>query len=619
MPYNKNRLSVKHLTARPSFYERRVKLILICMIFAVSALFGYAAAVSAESDAPVADAVGRVNLIRTTGLSDSYAVFECSGAVISAKGCYARDRLRKMFIYQHEDESGGYSMHAGKDGSFTAELNMEPKDGSYRLALKFESGAQMLYRVNYTEQTGWYFPLNGLDRTNRKVFDHIFEAPAEASALYLSAKNDPEEINAALEQIRQYAENVTAGLDDDLEKARAISKFIAESFYYDMDARDSDAGLDTIALFNMLKRGRTVCGGFANMFCAMAEAVGIDAVNIKGGVVSSEVSYADLPTGVQNHEWAAFWYEKEQRWVWEDACWDGSGNYENGEFKPGQYKEMHTDMSDVALSFTHRADKAERRHFFAAKPETSPAGISDETGDTAETTPAEEGSAPGGLLTQAESEAAVSSAAAGTSPAVIKPEAQTQDDNTIYIVIIAVLCVLTLIAAAAVIITIKNGRKKLKMVVIELENGKKIKLELYPEIAPISAENFENLVRKGFYDGLTFHRVIPGFMIQGGCPNGNGTGNSGTRIKGEFAANGVPNDLKHTRGVLSMARAADPNSASCQFFIMHKDAPHLDGSYAAFGKVVEGIDVVDEIAAVETDYADKPVTPVVMKKVYIEE
>lgn len=156
------------------------------------------------------------------------------------------------------------------------------------------------------------------------------------------------------------------------------------------------------------------------------------------------------------------------------------------------------------------------------------------------------------------------------------------------------------------------------MVIIEMENGKKIKLELYPDIAPISCENFEKLVKQGFYDGLTFHRVIPGFMIQGGCPNGTGTGGPGWHIKGEFAANGVKNDLKHTRGVLSMARAQAPDSAGSQFFIMHEDAPYLDGQYAAFGKVVEGIEVVDEIAAVSTDPRDKPVTPQVMKKVTIE-
>lgn len=156
------------------------------------------------------------------------------------------------------------------------------------------------------------------------------------------------------------------------------------------------------------------------------------------------------------------------------------------------------------------------------------------------------------------------------------------------------------------------------MVIIEMENGKKIKIELYPEIAPISCANFEKLVNSGFYDGLTFHRVIPGFMIQGGCPNGTGTGGPGWNIKGEFSSNGVKNDLKHTRGVLSMARSMMPDSAGSQFFIMHEDAPHLDGQYAAFGKVVEGMDVVDEIADVVTNYNDMPLEPQVMKKVTLE-
>ena len=138
------------------------------------------------------------------------------------------------------------------------------------------------------------------------------------------------------------------------------------------------------------------------------------------------------------------------------------------------------------------------------------------------------------------------------------------------------------------------------MVTITMENGKQIKIELYPEYAQISCENFEKLAKEGFYDGLTFHRIIPGFMIQGGCPEGTGMGGPGYHIKGEFAQNGVNNPIKHTRGVLSMARAQDPDSAGSQFFIMHADAPHLDGRYAAFGKVVEGMDVVDEIARTET-------------------
>lgn len=155
------------------------------------------------------------------------------------------------------------------------------------------------------------------------------------------------------------------------------------------------------------------------------------------------------------------------------------------------------------------------------------------------------------------------------------------------------------------------------MVKITMENGKTILLELYPDKAPITCENFEKLVKEGFYDGLIFHRVIEGFMIQGGCPNGNGMGGPGWQIKGEFSSNGVPNDLKHTRGVISMARSMMPDSAGSQFFIMHQDAPHLDGQYAAFGKVVEGMDVVDEIATTPTDWNDKPRTPMVMKKVEI--
>ncbi|MEG0091777.1 MAG: peptidylprolyl isomerase [Oscillospiraceae bacterium] len=155
------------------------------------------------------------------------------------------------------------------------------------------------------------------------------------------------------------------------------------------------------------------------------------------------------------------------------------------------------------------------------------------------------------------------------------------------------------------------------MVIITLDTGKQIKLELYPEIAPISCANFEKLVKEGFYDGLIFHRVIKGFMIQGGCPDGNGMGGPGYGIKGEFKSNGVENNLKHTKGVISMARSASPDSAGSQFFIVHEDAPHLDGSYAAFGKVVEGIDVVDEIANVKTGWGDKPSKPVVMAKVEI--
>lgn len=156
------------------------------------------------------------------------------------------------------------------------------------------------------------------------------------------------------------------------------------------------------------------------------------------------------------------------------------------------------------------------------------------------------------------------------------------------------------------------------VVTFEMENGDIIKAELYPEIAPNTVRNFVSLAGKGFYDGLIFHRVIRGFMIQGGCPNGTGMGGPGYSIKGEFAQNGVTNDLKHTPGVLSMARAMHPDSAGSQFFIMHEAAPHLDGAYAAFGKVTEGMDVVNKIAETATDYSDRPLETQRMKKVTVE-
>ncbi len=156
------------------------------------------------------------------------------------------------------------------------------------------------------------------------------------------------------------------------------------------------------------------------------------------------------------------------------------------------------------------------------------------------------------------------------------------------------------------------------IVTITMEDGGVIRLELYPETAPVSVNNFISLVNKKFYDGLIFHRVIRGFMIQGGCPDGTGMGGPGYSIKGEFAQNGVANDLKHTKGVLSMARSMQPDSAGSQFFIMHKNAPHLDGGYAAFGKVIEGMDVVNRIAETATDSSDRPLEKQMMGSVTVE-
>ena len=156
------------------------------------------------------------------------------------------------------------------------------------------------------------------------------------------------------------------------------------------------------------------------------------------------------------------------------------------------------------------------------------------------------------------------------------------------------------------------------IVTITMKDGKVMKAELYPEIAPNTVNNFIDLINKGFYEDIIFHRVIPGFMIQGGCPDGNGCGGPGYSIKGEFSANGFENNLKHSKGVLSMARTMDPDSAGSQFFIMVEDAPHLDGQYASFGKLIQGMDVADEIENVKTDYSDRPYEDQVIAKMEVE-
>ncbi len=369
---------MRNFIARLSL-EGRVKLIIICLAAFTAILFIFTVRAYSED---VPEPPGRTNLIRTSYSTDNYSVFECSGSTVAARGRYTPDRVRRLYIDKYEEYTGSYSMNASEDGSYNAELSMKPEKGEHLLVVQLSSGALMKYRIYYNDTNGWYFPVNGLDEQNRGVFDHIFDAPAEASALYLSPSADAGEINTALEQIELLTETVTGGIEDDYSKARAISRFISEKVYYDFDAAGTDADLGTIALCNVLKNSRTVCGGFANLFCAMAEAAGLDAVNIKGGVTHSTqpnvVTYAQLGDGRQNHEWAAFYYPAEERWVWVDACWDGAGDYKGGEWKPGKPKYMYFDISDEAFSLNHRADKAERRLYFSAKTETEPLEVQTE-------------------------------------------------------------------------------------------------------------------------------------------------------------------------------------------------------------------------------------------------
>lgn len=556
-------------------------------------------------------AVSRRNYLRTSYHPEAYTLFEIVGDQVTAVGVYKNDRIRR--ITSPGDEIVSMRFSAKADGSFESVFGMGAGGDSSLIRLEFDSGAVLSYRID-RDDGGWYFPENGLSETNRAVFEHIYDAPAEAALYYLTASGEAERASEVRDQLRRISDSVTEGIEGDYEKARAVCAYVASRYYYDHDARNTSVTTETYALENVLKNARTVCTGFANLTCALLQAQGIDAVAVKGGVASGGVTYEALPNGVQNHEFTAFWYAAEERWVWMDACWNGSGNYMNGEYVPDVPHEKYFDISDDALAQNHRADYAERRSFFDDAVLTAGNAAGTEAPPEAPAETGEENPAPKEEETTEQTE---SPAADGTAPQK-RTEAEPAGDNTA-LFFSALFLGIGVIALCVYLIGLlkkqREAERKPNMVIIELENGKQIKIELYPDIAPITVKNFEELVAGGFYDGLTFHRVISGFMIQGGCPIGNGTGNSGKHIKGEFRANGVENDLRHTRGVVSMARAADPDSASCQFFIMHEDAPHLDGSYAAFGKVVEGMDAVDEIARCETDYADMPLYPIVMKSV----
>ena len=434
--------------------EKRVKLILICIIPFIAALLLHSVPSFSEG---YTEPAGRINLIRTSNSRDNYSVIETNGKTISARGMYTGDRLRKIFMDKDSNDfSGAYSMRAHEDGGYEAELTMQPaEEGEHRLTLLLNSGATMRYFIFYDNERGWYFPTNGFGDSNPAVFEHIFEAPAEAAALYLSPTNDANETATALEQIKMLAEQTTAGIDDDYEKARAISRFISEKVYYDLDARDNGVDVSTVALYNVLRTARTVCAGFTNLFCAMAEAVGIDAVNIKGGIVNDGMHYEELEKGQQNHEWSAFWYEKEQRWVWVDSCWDGSGSYRSGTRTPGKPKYMYFDISDEALALNHRADKAERRHYFEAKPETAIIGA-----------PEDNGSEDDALIAAERTDEPPESTHTSDMPPVTAPATTTETPasggsaDTVYIIAIAALSAAVIAVAVILITIIVKGRKQ---------------------------------------------------------------------------------------------------------------------------------------------------------------
>ena len=392
-----------------------------------------------------AGAVSRTNLLRTTLNPDAYSLFEINGYTVTARGKYSDDRLAKISISAGDIGSMNFSSHA--DGSYEAEFTVSSVSDSSVLALKFNSGVTISYPL-YSDENGLYFPQNGLAEENRLVLEKIHDAPKLAAGYYLTASGEAEKIAEVQRQIKQISDSVADGLESDYDKARALAEYVAAHVSYDVDARNESVTEETVSIEHTLKYGRTVCIGFANLYCALLQAQGIDAVNIKGGSTGGGVTYATLTDGIQNHEFTAFFCEAQNRWVWVDSCWDGSGIYQNGEFLGNIQHEKYFDITDEALSFDHRADYAERRDFFNAQAAEQPK----ETEQTEVTTTAAETTVPESVP-ETTTIAALTEQTAGSTENSTKNE-KTESETPLIITI-----VLLSAGIAALAIFIFHGRK----------------------------------------------------------------------------------------------------------------------------------------------------------------
>lgn len=335
--------------------------------FFMAALFISAsmfAAMTSAEDYSYQSEANHVNTLRTSYNDEYCSVFTTDKDTITADGVYKGDSVVEFNVTQCSSYKTSVKLDSGEGGRYHAEFTAVPRQSSATIQLVMQSGTTLNYRVEH-DGSGWFFCDNGLGEQLMKKLESPIEITTVANAYYVSGAADPDEIRRTLNTVRETADKVCENAAGDYEKARLIARWVAENIYYDIDARDGGVSVDTIAIARVLETKRTVCGGFANLYCAMLESQGIKAVNIKGGVAGAGgVTYATLPTGVENHEFTAFYYNEEQRWVLVDSCWDTTNRYENGEYKLGVQDEQYFDITPLALSMNHRGDKAEQRHYF---------------------------------------------------------------------------------------------------------------------------------------------------------------------------------------------------------------------------------------------------------------
>lgn len=330
-------------------------------IFTVTVLLFTVVFSSLQCSAEYINETGNLSRLVTSNRKDAFATIDTSGDSVIISGVFKYDPPVALGIVGVDETEN--QLHVETDGVFTAKVSGTPFDNDYYdLYFQFQSGAYFRYVMKY--DGGWYIPDNGIAAKNNEKLENITIAVPKAAAYYISKDADETEIRETLEEIQRISDEVCGDEEDDYEKAHLLLIWMGENIYYDHDAAETSVTLDTVAIHNVLERRRTTCAGFANTYSALLEAAGIRSVNLKGAAVAGEISFPELPTGVENHEFSAFWYERENRWVYADACWASGSHYRGGEYTSGDWSDRFFDQTAEAFALRHRADKAEERLYF---------------------------------------------------------------------------------------------------------------------------------------------------------------------------------------------------------------------------------------------------------------
>ena len=425
------------------------KLLYIINLFIVlGTLTLFSATAFAENETVDLSETKDLRRLVTSNYKDAFMTIDTDGDQIKVSGVFKDDRPNYMWFPLVDDSHN--ELHCESDGTFSGTLTATPfENGYYNFVVRFESRLLYSYTLKYND--GWSVPDNGIAEANDKKLKNISEAPAIAAAYYLSVEADEAEIEETLAELEAIVNEVCGDETDDYIKAMKLIFWIGDNIYYDHVAAETSVTMDTVAIHNVLERRRTTCAGFANTYSALLEIAGIRSVNLKGAAVAGEIEYPELPTGTENHEFSAFWYEKEQRWVYCDACWTSNGHYRDGEYQSEiNNRTKFFDVTSQCFALNHRADKAEERFYTKALA----AVRGEETTTAAETEP----SVP---KTEEEAEStttADTTETEKTTPASTRNESKNNENNNLTPYIIIGLTGVMVIGAGIILAVQKNKK-----------------------------------------------------------------------------------------------------------------------------------------------------------------